>query len=41
MTMNTEESVGKSGLRWVRAIFVLVAILVIANVAIEATLLLR
>ena len=31
----------ESGLRYVRAITVLVAILVIANLAIEATLLLR
>lgn len=35
------EAEGKSGLRYVRAITVLVAILVIANLAIEATLLLR
>jgi len=38
--MPTEKS-EKSGLRYVRAITVLVAILVIANLAIEATLLLR
>jgi len=35
------ESDSRKGLRWVRVIMYLVAILVIANVAIEATLLLR
>jgi len=38
--MPTEKD-ADSGLRYVRAITVLVAILVIANLAIEATLLLR
>jgi hypothetical protein len=38
--MPTEKE-NKSGLRYVRAITVLVSILVIANLAIEATLLLR
>jgi hypothetical protein len=36
-----EDSDSKKGLRWVRVITYLVAVLVIANVAIEATLLLR
>lgn len=39
--MPTEEEAGAKGLKWVKVITILVAILVIANVAIEATLLLR